>query len=266
MQPYKEPQISVMMPCCNNGAFIKPAIESVLKQRIDASFELVIVDDASTDNSVTTIKSIDDRRIRLLRNKVNRGIGVVRNQLLQTARGPWLTSLDGDDFYTTEDKLAREWELVLRANDPETTVVYSDFELVDVDGALIARASRLAPPQEGRIFQAMLDRRVMIPRDFLAPARLCQSVGGFDETLPLYEDWDFKLRLAQRADFFYTGSVGIGYRRHSGGLSAAIWPVHRKQMARVRSKYGVLGFNGDPLRLLDTSGAVSTKMFRNRAA
>jgi glycosyltransferase involved in cell wall biosynthesis len=260
------PHISVMMPCYNNGPFIEQAMRSVLQQQLAVDLELVIVDDASTDDSVEIIHSLRDDRVRLLRNASNRGIAAVRNQLLAAARGRFLSSLDGDDYYFSPGKLACEWNRLAAAPEPSRAVAYSDVQLVDAAGQGMVRASRMAPPQEGILFQALLDRRIMIPRDFLVPAELARSVGGFDEKLRIYEDWDYKLRLAQRATFLYTGHVGIAYRRHRGGLSAAGGKHHRQQLALIRRKYCAHAFDGDPMNLLVLAGRVARQMARVRAA
>ena len=258
------PTISVMMPCCNNSKYIEAAVASVLSQQIDETFELVIVDDASGDDSIRRIDAFADQRIRLIKNQTNRGISAVRNQLLSEAAGQYLTSLDGDDVYVDSQKLAREWELLKSSKDPQRTIVYSDVRWIDGAGETMLFASAIAPPMEGILYQAILDRRVMIPRDFLLAADLARSVGGFDTNLPIYEDWDYKLRLAQRAVFRYTHSVGIGYRRHGSGLSAAAAPLHQKCQSIIRRKHGVAGFDGDPMKTLGIAGRLHGILTRNR--
>ncbi len=261
--------ISVMMPCYNNASFIKEAVGSVLSQVLDCKLELVIVDDASTDNSVALILSFDDGRIRLTQNSENRGIAAVRNQLLQAATGEYLTSLDGDDLYVSRTKLASELAIMRAHSGTRPVVVYSDVEQIDSNSKRISLASHIMPPHEGIIFQGMLDRRIMIPRDFLAPAELAKGVGGFDESLSIYEDWDYKLRLAQKAAFRYTGQVGIGYRRHGQGLSAAAGRTHRQHISRIRRKYGIQAFDGDPISLMKVIGKankVSRIIAKSKAA
>lgn len=259
-----QPVVTVMMPCYNNAAFIETAITSVLDQRIDVAVELLLVDDASEDDSVRRIRRVGDDRIRLIANSRNRGIAEVRNQLLAEARGEFLTSLDGDDLYADDQKLAREWDLLQRSPDPYRTIAYSDIRWIDASGQPLLLASSIAPPMEGMLYQAILDRRVMIPRDFLLSARLARGVGGFDVDLPIYEDWDYKLRLAQKATWRYTHAVGIGYRRHGGGLSAAHPRLHQHCQTIIRQKHAGQGFDGDPMRLLSLSGRLHGILTRNR--
>lgn len=260
----QRPAISVMMPCFNNAAYVEQAIQSVLTQKIDLSMELVIVDDASTDDSRERIKRIADPRIRLIESSQNQGIAIVRNRLLEEARGEFLTSLDGDDLYLDNAKLMREWELLQSCPDPLSTVVYSDVLWIDGDGETMLQASSIAPAMEGILYQAILDRRVMIPRDFLVSSRLARSVGGFDASLPIYEDWDYKLRLSQQASFRFTRHIGIGYRRHGSGLSAASAPLHRECQARIRTKHGAHGCEGDPMNVLGLASRIQGILTRNR--
>jgi glycosyltransferase involved in cell wall biosynthesis len=258
-----------MMPCHNNASYIEEAVSSVLNQQVDCSFEVVIVDDASTDDSVDRIQALNDARIRLIRNAENRGIAAVRNQLLEEARGHYLTSLDGDDVYLGTAKLATELSLLRASSDSRPIIVYSDVESFDSKRQQTSLASRAMPPHEGIIFQGLLDRRIMIPRDFLIPAELARGVGGFDTSLPIYEDWDYKLRLAQKASFRFTGRVGIGYRRHGRGLSAVSGRTHRQYISRIRQKYGIQAFDGDPIQLMKSlrrADRVSMMFAKSKAA
>ena len=232
-----------MMPCYNNSRFILEAIQSVLIQTFE-DLELIVVDDASTDGSVALIESCQDSRIRLIKNRTNRGIAAVRNQLLDLACGRYLTSLDGDDLYRSQDKLTNELMLMSHPRQTATPlIVYSDIELIDALGNVISQASLNDCPREGLLFQGLLDRTIMIPRDFLMPAELAKCVGHYDESLAIYEDWDYKLRLAQRANFAYTNHVGIGYRRHGAGLSSAPKAMHEYFREKIRRKYGIHGFD-----------------------
>lgn len=260
----QQPIVTVMMPCFNNTDFIESAIHSVLSQQFDQPLELLIVDDASGDDSVERIAKIRDTRIRLIQGSRNRGISRVRNHLLKEARGAYVTSLDGDDCYLDEQKLAREWSLLQQSDAPMRTIVYSDVRWIDRDGNTMLQASSVAPAMEGILYQAILDRRVMIPRDFLLSTDLARSVGGFDVDLPIYEDWDYKLRLAQKASFRFTGQVGIGYRRHGSGLSAAAAPLHRRCQSIIRRKHGLAGFDGDPMNLLSLAGRLQGILTRNQ--
>ena len=90
-------KISVIMPVFNEERYIRKAIESVLEQSL-SDFELIVVDDGSTDDTLKIIKSFDDERIRVI-TQSNRGPGASRNTALEIARGEYIMFLDGDDFF-----------------------------------------------------------------------------------------------------------------------------------------------------------------------
>ncbi len=161
------------------------------------------------------------------------------------------------------------WRSYERRKRRDPVIAYSDVELLDGNKNRLSLASRAMPPHEGIIFQGLLDRRIMIPRDFLMPAELAKGVGGFDPSLSIYEDWDYKLRLAQKASFRYTGQVGIGYRRHGQGLSAVSSRIHRQHVSRIRRKYGIEAFDGDPIQLMTSlrrANRVARMFARSKAA
>jgi hypothetical protein len=87
--------------------------------------------------------------------------------------------------------------------------------------------------REGRLFWHLLLLDCLVPRDFTYPRRLHEEAGGFDEALGLYEDWDFKLRLARLAEFRFAGPEGVAYRSNPAGLSRASLRAHWSAMRRV---------------------------------
>lgn len=98
--------VSVIMPSYNTDKFIKKSIESVINQTYK-NWELIIVDDCSTDCTDQIVSSIKDNRIVYLKNKVNSGAAVSRNRALREAKGRWIAFLDSDDLWTS-DKLEKQ--------------------------------------------------------------------------------------------------------------------------------------------------------------
>ena len=117
----KDPEISVVMPVFNGSSTIKTAIDSILKQSYH-DFELIIVDDGSTDNTVEIIKNYQERRIKLICNKVKMGIASSLNRGLAAARGKYIARMDADD-YSLPDRLLKE--KVFLDNHPETGLIGS---------------------------------------------------------------------------------------------------------------------------------------------
>lgn len=98
--------VSIIMPSWNTADYILETIESVMAQTYQ-NWELIIVDDASTDNTLELLKTVDDSRIKLFVNEVNSGAAVSRNKALREARGEWIAFLDSDDLWMP-DKLEKQ--------------------------------------------------------------------------------------------------------------------------------------------------------------
>ena len=118
MQPVK---VSVIMPAYNRETYIRESIDSVLAQSF-TDFELIVVDDGSTDATAAIVESYTDRRIRLIRQS-NRGVSVARNTGLEAARGQFITFLDSDDLYYP-DFLNTLFRLI---RSTKTDMVFCDF-------------------------------------------------------------------------------------------------------------------------------------------
>ena len=93
--------VSIIMPSYNTGGYIKNSIESVLAQTYE-NWELIIVDDCSTDDTDGIVGQFSDKRIRYLKNKKNSGAAISRNYALREAKGRWIAFLDSDDLWLPE--------------------------------------------------------------------------------------------------------------------------------------------------------------------
>ena len=93
--------VSIIMPSYNTGGYIKNSIESVLAQTYE-NWELIIVDDCSTDDTDSIVGQFSDKRIRYLKNEKNSGAAISRNYALREAKGRWIAFLDSDDLWLPE--------------------------------------------------------------------------------------------------------------------------------------------------------------------
>lgn len=215
--------ISVVIPNYNNGKYLSECIESVLSQSY-ANKEIIIIDDCSTDNSreiITRYAVVKENNIQPIFNKKNLGISGNRHKGIKAARGKYITTLDSDDMFDSSFKLEKEYELIKKfESQGEDVIAFSNIRLVFNDGTekVVGNESNIC---EGMIFDKMLVRKCFIPRDFLMKKALYLNTGGYDPTFEIYEDWDLKLRLSAKYEFYYTGLPGIVYRRHGEGLSSA---------------------------------------------
>jgi glycosyltransferase involved in cell wall biosynthesis len=205
--------VSIIIPAYNSGGLIRASIDSALSQR-GVAFEVIVVDDGSTDDTVSIIKSYGDA-VRCIRQS-NQGAYVARNNAAATARGEWLAFLDADDLWVA-DKLVKQLQL----GDPEVGLIYSDYRHLDTSNRVSGRASDAAELVQGKIFDRLLVDNFIGMSTVLMRTRIFHELGGFATDITGCADWDMWLRYAVS---------GREARVHSEALAAYRW--HPAQMSK----------------------------------
>lgn len=201
------------MPVYNGEAYIGEAIDSVLSQTF-TDFELIIVDDGSTDNSLNLIEAYDDPRIECLSRTENLGLAVTRNEGVVAASGQYIAMLDSDD-------IARPTRLEVQSayldENPNIGVVGSWVDVIDEDGKIVGdmwRSETRSPKLPGALLfhNCFTQSSVMIRRSLLgsAPYRL---------DFPPAEDYDLWARLASVTQLANIPRPLVKYRYHQSGTS-----------------------------------------------
>lgn len=121
--------VSIIMPNYNCEKYVAETIKSVLAQTY-TNWELIFVDDCSTDNSIEVVRSFQDERIRILKNEKNSGAAVSRNYALREAKGEWIAFLDSDDLWLPE-KLEKQLAFM---KDNGYSFSYTDYTIVNAQG------------------------------------------------------------------------------------------------------------------------------------
>lgn len=204
------PRVSMVMPVHNGARWLADAIASVLAQDF-ADFELILVDDASRDDSPAIMAgaAARDPRVRYLRLDTNVGLPAALNHGFAAARGA-LHSWTSDDNLLRPQMLAR-LVAVLDAQ-PDVDIVHADFTLIDDAGSELGR-SRIGPVER-------LLHGNNIGACFLYRARVTEALGGYDTGLFGVEDYDFWLRAARRFTFVALHEDLYLYRKHGGSLTS----------------------------------------------
>ncbi|MCP5098671.1 MAG: glycosyltransferase [Chloroflexi bacterium] len=182
------PTVSVITPTYNRAHLIREAIDSVLTQTF-TDFELIIIDDGSTDNTEAVIKQITDPRLKYLQRE-NGGASAARNTGLEAATGEWVAFLDSDDLYLPE-RLALQMARI--AEVPTAGLVYGRYY-----GTTVAKDDKKLTglchdPLELRqllMGPAFHWSTALIRRDYIV------QEGGFDTRFAVGEEWEFTIRLA----------------------------------------------------------------------
>lgn len=120
--------VSIIMPSWNTSRFIAESIQSIIDQTY-TNWELIIVDDCSTDNTDEIVESFNDERIRYIHNEVNSGAALTRNRALREAEGEWIAFLDSDDLWTPE-KLEHQIKFM---TDNGYSLSFTEYEKIDED-------------------------------------------------------------------------------------------------------------------------------------
>lgn len=143
MSDRKRPLVSVIMPAYNAENYIRDAITSVIDQTI-ADWELIIVDDCSTDRSyeIAATMALADERIRVLKNEVNSGVAKTRNRGIRYAEGQYIAFLDSDDVWISE-KLERQLDMI---GISDAAICYCSYQIIGPLGEPV-KADYLVPPK-----------------------------------------------------------------------------------------------------------------------
>jgi len=210
------PRVSVIIPTYNRAFFLCEAVESVLNQTF-RDFELIVVDDGSTDPTPFVLRRWKGK-VRWVRQE-NSGVSRARNVGIQCSRGRYICFLDSDDLWL-RGKLEAQVDF-LDAN-PHYPVCYTDE-------IWIRRGRRVNPGRvhakySGWIFDRCLPLCIISPSSVMMRREVLDVVGGFDEDLPVCEDYDLWLRIASRYPIFFLDIPLIVKRGgHADQLSNRSW-------------------------------------------
>jgi hypothetical protein len=203
--------------------YLREAVESILNQTI-ADFELIIVDDGSTDSTPAILDSYPDARIVRLRNEAPTGANRARNRALAAARGPYLAIQDADDISYS---FRFERQLAFLDAHQAVGLLGSAYDLIDSEGLTIDRAS---PPTDNDTLQHTLVRRnCMCHSTVMIRAHLLNRVGPYCDDMSQSEDYDLYLRLAECTRLANLAEPLCAYRRHTGSISVSAAADQEKQ-------------------------------------
>lgn len=220
------PFFSVIIPAYNRRRLLEKAVASVLSQT-EQDFELIIVDDGSTDGTAGMVRACRDRRIRYDRQP-HRGVAAARNQGLARAGGTFIAFLDSDDWWLPV-KLARFRGVI--EDHPDVCVFHS--EEVWFRGGRRLNPKRKHRKPDGRVYRQALPLCCISISTAVIHREVFSAVGAFDESFEACEDYDFWLRATLR---FPVKRIPEYLTEKDGGrpdqLSASVWGLDR---FRIRS-------------------------------
>ncbi|GAB4529388.1 MAG: hypothetical protein Tsb0014_11260 [Pleurocapsa sp.] len=203
-----EPSIDVIIPTYNCDRYIVQAIESVLQQK-DCSYEIIVIDDGSTDATREVLEPYLDR-IRYIPQK-NQGVAAARNHGIACARADLIAFLDADDYFLPE-KLTRQAEIF--AKRPDIGMVHSGWQRVDMEGNKLLDVCPWEDVAELDL-ENWLRWKPVLPSAMMFRREWLQYVGGFDARFPPAEDTNLVLKLALKGcKTAWLRQITVCYRQH----------------------------------------------------
>lgn len=185
------PRVSVIIPTFNRSQQVVRAVRSVLNQDF-RDFEIIVVDDGSTDNTAAALKDYVPL-IRYLRQPVNRGVSAARNRGIKSSTAPWTAFLDSDDYWLKQ-KLQVQMEFLER----HPAAIACQTQEVWIRRGRRVNPRRKHKKPSGDIFEQSLRLCLVSPSSVIVKRVVFEEVGFFDEALPAGEDYDLWLRISCR--------------------------------------------------------------------
>ncbi|MCL4822563.1 MAG: glycosyltransferase [Vicinamibacteria bacterium] len=209
------PRVSVVMSARDAAPWIAAAIESVLAQEL-RDIELIVVDDASRDQTRAIALSFDDPRVHVLAEPSSRGMAAGRNRAVQESRAPYVAFMDADDAWLP-GKLVRQVEML--DADERVDLCFTGARLTNAAGCPLRLTVR--PPDRALSFRDLLARNLAAGSTIMVRRSALDQVGGFDESLTGCIDYDLLLRIAllRLANVRCTPEPLVLWRRRPGQIT-----------------------------------------------
>ena len=222
------PKITAILPTWNRAEWLEKSIQSVLDQTF-GDFELVVVDDASTDSTAEIIERYSGK-IRTIVFSENRGVSAARNAAIKNSDSEWIAFLDSDDFWHP-DKLQKQ--IAQTKMRPACPLHFTDE--IWIRNGVRVNPKKKHQKKEGWIFQPSLALCLMAPSTVILRRELYEVHGLFDENLPVCEDYDLWLRLtAQHPVALLNEKLMIRHGGHADQLSRSDWGIDRYRVQSIQ--------------------------------
>ncbi len=224
------PRVSILIPAYNRANYLPETLASALAQTF-TDFEIIVVDDGSTDNTAQVVRAIADPRVQYI-YQANRGVSAALNTAWRAARGEFIAMLGSDDVFLPHQVATLLPDL---ERDPARGFTYARAQGMDAQGKPLPQILGASPKFAGRPLVSLLYGDCVCSVACLMRRSALARVGGFDETLVANEDWDLWIRLAEQFDFTFRDEILARYRMHPTSLTGGRSQRYRRVILdRVR--------------------------------
>ena len=216
----KNKMVSILCPTYNHEKYVKYFLDSLLAQT-NPNWELIIIDDCSTDNNVAEIKKYKDNRIKLIQNPFNMGINCGLNRAFEASKGQYISFCASDDILKPDyvENVLKSFE-----QNPDKNLLYCDLQVIDENSRITDRV--FTNPRENRYL--VLRHMFFIGNKPLSPGMavnriLFKSLLPLDIPMSQYQDYKMHIDLLLQADYMVMDEISVLYRKDDNnqlGLSA----------------------------------------------
>jgi glycosyltransferase involved in cell wall biosynthesis len=223
-----KPKVSVLLPIYNAEAFLREAVESILAQTF-SDFELLAINDGSTDHSREILTSFSDSRLKIIDNDGNRGLIYTLNRGIEHAKGEFIARMDADDIALPE-RLALQIRFL--DENPNVALVGGQTELIDS----YSKSFKLCqlPQTHDEIITKIFTANCFVHPSVLFRANVIRNLGGYREEALHAEDYDLWLRIIEHYDVANLAEILVRYRIHSNQVSLRKLCIQRAIADKVR--------------------------------
>jgi glycosyltransferase involved in cell wall biosynthesis len=233
------PKVSVVVPTYNREDTIGAAVQSVLDQTF-ADFEILVIDDGSTDSTEAIVCGIGDPRVSYYRQQHSGLPAVARNNGLRRAQGEYIAFLDSDDLWL-RDKLAIQ--VAYMDAHPDVALSYTNTYQFRQDPELCDRQPLLGTDDgfSGHVFEQLYGRQRIPNLTVMIRALVVDTAGMLDEDprLKANEDYEYWLRIAHKYEIGYVDMPLAKYRQHPDGISKARVATYEAKLALIEKLDGL---------------------------
>ncbi len=225
------PKVSIVLPCWNGERFLSKSLDSILAQTM-TDWELIIVNDCSTDNSpkIAEEYASRDKRIHVIHNTVNKKLPGTLNVGFSAATGQYLT-------WTSDDNIAKSNWLETLVNyldtHPETDMVCANMDLIDESDNVYAVFRKTTTLDEVR----HLSYTSNVGAAFMYRKTIADRIGEYDTEMFCAEDYDYWVRIALNGRLDYINDNIYQYRQNPDSLTATQKPLVRTRTIAIKQKY-----------------------------
>lgn len=232
------PRISVIIPTYNRQKLLARAIESVLNQTFK-DFELIIVDDGSTDNTKEVVREFQkrDSRIKYIWQENSGAPARPKNTGIKNAKGNYIAFLDDDDEWLSE-KLEKQLEL-FEGLESDLGFVGCNILVINESNKKIWREYKIPRYSSQIFFEELLEGNfILTSSSIMIKKEVLDKIGLFDENLKFGDDWDLWLRIAKKYKFDFAPEFLIKYYIHGGNIIPNLPPMKEaREFEYIFTKY-----------------------------